>query len=169
MSPGPSPRLKPVPAAFKSAYLIHGDDHGRIAERRSRLRALAESQSGTSGVEVFEGDACTPEAVAGALSAMTFAIGRRFVIADGVERWKDSEVGPVVEALNALDADSVTVTFFGREEGRSKVPAPLAKAVKDVAGWSPPRRPSSRASCRAGSPGRRKSWTSSSTRTPPGP
>ena len=56
MSPGPSPSLKPVPAAFKSAYLIHGDDHGRIAERRSRLRALAESQSGTSGVEVFEGD-----------------------------------------------------------------------------------------------------------------
>ena len=30
---------------------------------------------------------------------MTFAVGRRFVIADGVERWKDSEVEPVVEAL----------------------------------------------------------------------
>ena len=134
MSPRPSPSLKPVPAAFKSAYLIHGDDHGRIAERRSRLRALAESQSGTSGVEVFEGDACTPEAVAGALSAMTFAMGRRFVIADGVERWKDSEVGPVIDALKGLDADSVTVTFFGREEGRSKVPALLAKAVKDIGG-----------------------------------
>ena len=77
------------PAAFKSAYLIHGDDHGRIAERRSRLRALAESQSGSSGVEVLEGDACTPDAVAGALSAMTFAMGRRFVIADGVAEGSD--------------------------------------------------------------------------------
>ena len=29
-------------ASFKPAYLIHGDDHGRIAERRNRLRAIAE-------------------------------------------------------------------------------------------------------------------------------
>jgi DNA polymerase-3 subunit delta len=123
-----------VPPAFKSAYLIHGDDHGRIAERRSRLRALAESQSGASGVEVIEGDACTPEAVAGALSAMTFAMGRRFVIADGVERWKEAEVAPVADALKGIDAETLTVTFFGREEGRAKVPAALVKAVKDAGG-----------------------------------
>ena len=72
---------------FKPAYLIHGDDHGRIAERRARLRALAEAQSGAEGVELFEGDASTPDAVGAALNAMTFAIGRRFVIVDGVERW----------------------------------------------------------------------------------
>jgi DNA polymerase-3 subunit delta len=74
---------------FRAAYLIHGDDHGRIGERRSRLRAMAEAESGVGGVELFEGDACTAEAIAIALSSMTFAIGRRFVIADGVERWKD--------------------------------------------------------------------------------
>ena len=49
--------------AFRTAYLIHGDDHGRIAERRARLRAMAEDSAGTAGVEVFEGDACTPEAI----------------------------------------------------------------------------------------------------------
>ena len=32
--------------SFKAAYLIHGDDHGRIAERRTRLRAMAEAESG---------------------------------------------------------------------------------------------------------------------------
>ena len=64
---------------FKPAYLIHGDDHGRIAERRARLRALAEAESGTQGIELFEGDTATPEAVAGALNAMTFALGRRFI------------------------------------------------------------------------------------------
>ena len=30
---------------------------------------------------------------------MTFAMGRRFVIADGVERWKEAEVDPVANAL----------------------------------------------------------------------
>src|SRR3954453_10073218 len=84
-------RLGTVPT-FKPAYLIHGDDHGRISERRARLRAIAEAESGTGGVEVFEGDAASPEIVALALSAMTFAMGRRFLIVDGVERWKDADV-----------------------------------------------------------------------------
>lgn len=120
--------------AFKAAYLIHGDDHGRIAERRSRLRAVAEAESGSAGVEVFEGEASTPELVANALNAMTFAVGRRFVIADGVERWKDSEVAPVVSALEQIDSDALTVAFFAREEGRYKTPAALAKAVGDAGG-----------------------------------
>ncbi|MGA9853703.1 MAG: hypothetical protein WBR29_00300, partial [Gammaproteobacteria bacterium] len=78
--------------SFKSAYLIHGDDHGRIAERRARLRELAEGQSGANGMELFEGDQATPDNVAAALNAMTFAIGRRFIIVDGAERWKDKEM-----------------------------------------------------------------------------
>ena len=126
--------LTSVAPAFKSAYLIHGDDHGRISERRARLKSMAEAQSGSSGVEVFEGDQCTPEVVAAALSAMTFAIGRRFVIADGVERWKDGDVEPVAAALKGIDPESLTVTFFAREEGRNKVPAALVKAVKGVGG-----------------------------------
>ena len=78
--------------AFKPAYLVHGDDHGRIGERRARLRAMAEAESGSGGFGVFDGDDATPEATALALSAMTFAIGRRFLFFDGVERWKDTEV-----------------------------------------------------------------------------
>ena len=61
--------------SFRAAYLIHGDDHGRIAERRASLRAMAEAETGSAGVEVYEGDACTPEEVAAALSTMTFAMG----------------------------------------------------------------------------------------------
>jgi DNA polymerase-3 subunit delta len=119
---------------FKAAYLIHGDDHGRIAERRARLRAVAEGESGSAGVEVFEGDACTPDLVAQALNAMTFAVGRRFVIADGVERWKDSELEPVVAALQSVDPGTLTVAFFAREDGRVKAPAPLVKAVTAAGG-----------------------------------
>jgi DNA polymerase III subunit delta len=120
--------------SFKAAYLIHGDDHGRISERRTRLRAMAEAESGTAGVEVFENDACTPEAVTNALSAMTFAIGRRFVIADGVERWKDADAEEVAAALGGVDPESLTVAFFAREEGRFKVPESLVKAVKAAHG-----------------------------------
>lgn len=119
--------------AFKPAYLIHGDDHGRLAERRARLRGLAESESGTQGIEVFEGDTATAETIAGALSAMTFALGRRFLIVDGVERWKAADVALIAPAMADLDPDT-TIVFFGRDEGRTKVPDDLADAVRAAGG-----------------------------------
>ena len=76
-----SPRLAYVPA-LKPAYLIHGDDHGAIAERRSRLKALAESDGDAGSVEVLSGDSGTPEAVSLVLSTMTFAIGRRVIVVE---------------------------------------------------------------------------------------
>ena len=118
---------------FKPVYLIHGDDHGRIAERRARLRALAEFQSGTQGIEVLEGDGATPEAVANALNALTFAIGRRFIIVDGTERWTDKQLDPLEAALKEIPPDT-TVTFFAREDGRAKAPKRLHDAVKKAGG-----------------------------------
>src|SRR4051812_18726773 len=119
---------------FKAAYLIHGDDHGRIAERRGRLRAMAESASGAGGVQVLEGDAATPDAVARALSAMTFSLGRRFVIADGAERWKEAEIEPVAAAMKDMPPDELTVAFFAREDARSKAPKALHAAVNAAGG-----------------------------------
>ena len=61
------PQLKP-------AYLIHGDDHGAVAQRRAGLRALAEgSGGGTVAVEVLEGERATPALLAGALATMTLS------------------------------------------------------------------------------------------------
>jgi DNA polymerase-3 subunit delta len=119
--------------AFKPAYLIHGDDHGRIAERRARLRTLGESVSGANGIEVFEGDQATPDAVAAALSAMTFAIGRRFIIVDGAERWKDKELDHLVAAVATIAPDT-TVAFFAREDGRLVAPKRLHDAVAKAGG-----------------------------------
>jgi DNA polymerase-3 subunit delta len=119
--------------AFKPAYLIHGDDHGRIAERRANLRALAEAQGGAQGVEIFEGEAATPDAVAWALSAMTFAIGRRFIVVDGVERWKEKELDQLERALKTIPPDT-TVSFFAREDGRMKAPKRLHDAVQKAGG-----------------------------------
>jgi DNA polymerase-3 subunit delta len=121
-------------AQWKPVYLIHGDDHGRIAERRASLRARAEAESGANGLEVIEGDASTPEAVGLALSAMTFAMGRRFIVVDGVERWKPADVeAHVLPALKGL-AEDTTVAFFAREDGRAKVPPALVKAITKAGG-----------------------------------
>jgi DNA polymerase-3 subunit delta len=122
-----------VAATFKPAYLIHGDDHGRIAERRAKLRALAERDGGAQGVELFEGEGGSPDAVAAALEAMTLAIGRRFIVVDGVERWKDRELDELVRAMATMPPDT-TVAFFAREEGRFKVPGRLREAVSKAGG-----------------------------------
>jgi DNA polymerase-3 subunit delta len=122
-----------VPPTFKPAYLIHGDDHGRIAERRARLRALAESTSGAEGLELIEGDDSTPERVAATVDAMTLAMSRRFIIVDGVERWKDKELDPLVAALAAI-APETTVSFFAREDGRNRAPERLHEAVRSAQG-----------------------------------
>jgi DNA polymerase-3 subunit delta len=120
--------------AWKPAYLIHGDDHGRLAERRAKLRELAETESGANGAELLEGDDATPQGAAMALSAMTFAIGRRFVIVDGAESWKDAEVkDELAPVLAAMDPDT-TAVFFAREDGRAKAPKALVDAVKKAGG-----------------------------------
>jgi DNA polymerase III subunit delta len=119
--------------SFKSAYLVHGDDHGRIAERRARLRALAESLSGTAGLELLEGEEATPDAVAAALDAMTLAVGRRFVIVEGAERWKDKELDALEDAIGAIPPET-TVAFFAREDSRNRAPDRLHAAVKQVKG-----------------------------------
>jgi DNA polymerase-3 subunit delta len=64
---------------------------------------------------------------------MTLALGRRFIVVDGVERWKDKELEELEPALAAITADT-TVAFFAREEGRVKAPERLVAAVRAVDG-----------------------------------
>jgi DNA polymerase-3 subunit delta len=118
---------------FKPAYLIHGDDHGRVGERRANLRALAESESGAGGVEQLEADA-TPAGVAASLGALTFALGRRFLIVDGVERWKDADVTAQLAPVLADPPPDTTVAFFAREDARAQAPKALHEAVRAAGG-----------------------------------
>lgn len=95
---------------------------------------MAIAQAGVGGVELIEGAAATPEAVAAALCTMTFAIGRRFVIVDGCERWRDADVAAHLGRLMADMPPATTVAFFAREEGRAKAPAKLHAAVTAAGG-----------------------------------
>ncbi len=122
-------------ATLKPAYLIHGDDHGAVAERRAGLRALAEAQEGGgASVELLEGDAATPAGVADALAAMTLAIGRRVIIVEGVERWREDDVRKHLAAAVAQMPPDTTLALFAREEARAKAPAALHDAVKRAGG-----------------------------------
>jgi DNA polymerase-3 subunit delta len=118
---------------FKAAYLIHGDDHGRISERRARLRELAESLSGAEGLELFEGESAAPDTVALALDSMTLAPGRRFIIVDGVQRWKDKELTALEDAVRSISPDT-TVAFFAREDSRNRAPDRLHALVRQAGG-----------------------------------
>lgn len=121
-------------AELGPAYLIYGEDHGAIAERRARLRTLAEAQGDAASVELLDGEDATPEGLARALCAMTFALGRRVIVVDGVERWKQGEVEQhVAPALRELPPDT-TVALFAREDGRAKAPPALHAAVKAAGG-----------------------------------
>lgn len=117
--------------ALKPTYLIHGDDHGALAERHARLRRLGESsEAGAGGVELLEGEAATPANVAVTLRAMTFALGRRVVIVSGAERYRDADVQAHLSGLLSDMPPDTTVAFFAREEGRVRAPAALHDAVR---------------------------------------
>jgi DNA polymerase-3 subunit delta len=111
--------------ALKPAYLIHGDDHSRVGERRARLRALAEQGGGP-----LETAASAEEAVA-LLAAMTLATGWRVIIAEGAERYKD--VDELCAAVAQIPPET-TIAFFALEDGRTKAPPALHKAVHAAGG-----------------------------------
>jgi DNA polymerase-3 subunit delta len=116
---------------LKPAYLIHGDDHGAVAERRAGLRALAE---GGGGAEVLEGDEATPAGAAAALAAMTLAVGRRVIIVEGAERWRQADVEQHLAPALAQMPPETTLAVFAREEARAKAPAALHDAIKKAGG-----------------------------------
>ncbi len=134
-------------SALKPAYLIHGDDHGAIAERRAGLRALAEAQVGGAGsVELLDGEAGTPAAVARALATMTLTLGAvgqtgsavappvRVIIVEGVERWRQSEVEKHLTPAMSEMAPDTTLALFAREDTRNRAPAAIHEAVRRAGG-----------------------------------
>ncbi|HLB21405.1 MAG TPA: DNA polymerase III subunit delta [Solirubrobacteraceae bacterium] len=121
-------------AELKPAYLIHGDDHGAVAERRAGLRALAEAPGADATVELLEGDAATPDGVTEALAAMTLAIGRRVIVVEGVERWRQADVEKTLAAAIGQMPPDTTLALFAREEARAKAPDALHEAVRSAGG-----------------------------------
>lgn len=123
-------------ADLKPAYLIHGDDEVRIDAWRARIRKRAAEEE--ASLELMDGERDSGEAVAIALASLTLSMGRRYVVVDGLERWKDKDVIAVAQSLASPPPDTIVV-FLGtvrKEPGKRawSVPAKLVKAVEKAGG-----------------------------------
>jgi DNA polymerase III subunit delta len=120
-------------AEMQPLYLIAGGDEAKIDATRARLRARAESEGGPGALEVFEpgeGKGMPDhEGLLAAIPAMSLMGTRRYLLADGVERWRDRQLEPVLAALGMLPPDLTVVLIC-----RDKAPAKLKKAVEEAEG-----------------------------------
>lgn len=122
-------------AALKPAYFFYGGDDVKIGAARKRLAERAKQEG--AALEQFRGDACSPGAVAQAISMPSLLGGSRIVLADGVSRWKAADVGPVADAIEAMPPpgevaggqDTVVVLI-----GEKKPLVALERAVECVGG-----------------------------------
>jgi DNA polymerase III subunit delta len=114
-------------------YLIGGTDGAKIDATRSRLRARAEREGGAAALEVFEpGEGRgmpDHEALLAAIPSLSLMDSRRYLLADGVERWRDKQLEAVAAAVADLPPDLTVVLI-----ARAKAPAKLTKAVKAAQG-----------------------------------
>ena len=116
-------------AELKPVYLVCGEDDAKIDDWRARVRRRAEAEGGPGALEVLEGKGAAPEEVAAAVATLTFSVGTRYLLVEGVEAWKPGTLEPLERALVALPPATVLVLV-----ARSSPPGPLAKAVERAGG-----------------------------------
>ncbi|HWJ42922.1 MAG TPA: DNA polymerase III subunit delta [Solirubrobacterales bacterium] len=118
---------------MRPLYLIAGGDGAKIDATRARLRARAEREGGAAALEVFEPSEGRgmpdQEALLAAIPAMSLMESRRYLLADGIERWRDRQLEPVLAALGELPPDLTLVLIC-----RDKPPAKLVKAIEAAEG-----------------------------------
>jgi len=127
-----------VPAdELSPAYLIAGSDDAKLDATLGRLRLRAEREGGPGALQVFDpepGGAPDAEAFVAAIPALTLTPGRRFLLAEGAERWSAKQAAPVIEALGGLPPD-LTVVLAARERPpKVRAPKGLADAVEAAGG-----------------------------------
>ena len=121
------------------AYLIAGTDVAKLDAALARLRARAEAEGGPGALESFAaaaGSTAGPdaEALVAAIPALSLTASRRYLLADGVERWSAKQAGAVAEALAALPPD-LTIVLVAREQPpKLKAPKKLGDAVEAAGG-----------------------------------
>jgi DNA polymerase-3 subunit delta len=118
---------------MRALYLISGTDGAKIDATRARLRARAEREAGVEALTVFEpGEGRTMpdhEALLATLPALSLTQSRRYLLADGVEKWRREQLEAVAAAIGALPPDLTLVLI-----ARAKAPPKLLGAVKEAGG-----------------------------------
>jgi DNA polymerase-3 subunit delta len=123
-----------MPDEMRPLYLFSGTDGAKIDATRSRLRARAEREGGDGALEVFEpGEgrgAPDHEALLAAIPAMSLMGTRRYLLVDGVEKWRDKQQTAVAAAIGGELPPDLTLVLIAR----AKAPTKLLKAVKAAKG-----------------------------------
>ncbi|HLM30152.1 MAG TPA: DNA polymerase III subunit delta [Solirubrobacterales bacterium] len=121
------------------AYLIAGTDAAKIDAALARLRSRAQADAAGGALEVFApppGSSAGPDpaALLAAVPTLSLTANRRYLVADGVERWSAKQAAPVAEALATLPPD-VTVVLVAREQPpRLRAPKALAETIEAAGG-----------------------------------
>jgi DNA polymerase-3 subunit delta len=129
-------------AEMRPLYLIAGTDGAKIDATRARLRARAERDGGAASIQVFEpGEgrgAPDHEALLAAIQAMSLTESRRYLLADGVERWRDKQLAAVAGALAGLPPD-LSVVLIARDKAPPKLVAAVRAAKGEIHEFEVPR------------------------------
>jgi len=127
---------------MKPAYLLTGDDEAKLSAALARLRGRAEREGGPGALEVFSSAGSTgpdAEALIGSMPAISLTAERRYLLADGVERWKAAQVKAIAAALESPPSD-VTIVLVAHGDS----PKGLREAVEggggEVLAYAAPRR-----------------------------
>jgi DNA polymerase III delta subunit len=129
-------------AEMKPVYLVAGDDEAKIADARRRLRTRAEHEGGPGALQSFEPlegrGAPSAEALIAAIPALSLTEARRYLLADHVERWPESDQRAVAEGLSALP-DELTVVLIAHGKPAAKLAAAVREAGGEVLAYDAPR------------------------------
>jgi DNA polymerase III subunit delta len=116
-------------ADLKPVYLVYGEDESKLDAWRTRVKRRAGEDGGAGALEELDATSASPEDVAAAMSTLTFAVGRRYVVVEGVEGWKAGALEPLEVAMGDMPPDTVLVLL-----ARGKVPKRLSDAVGKAGG-----------------------------------
>jgi len=103
------------------------------------LRARAEQEGGPGSLETFAPQPGSnagpdPAALAAALPALSLLGSRRYLLADGVERWTAKQAEPVIDGLASLPPQTTVVLIAREQPPKVKAPKKLVDAVKAAGG-----------------------------------
>ncbi|MGH2982165.1 MAG: DNA polymerase III subunit delta [Solirubrobacterales bacterium] len=127
---------------MKPAFLVAGTDEAKIAAARRRLRSRAEAEGGPGALQVFDPPegrgAPAAEDLVAAIPALSLTTGRRYLLADHVERWSETDQGAVAEALASLP-DELTVVLVAHGKAGTKIVKAVREAGGEVLSYDIPR------------------------------
>jgi DNA polymerase III delta subunit len=107
-------------AELAPAYLIAGDDDGKVDQALAALRARAEREGGPGALESFSpqiaGEPPNLEGLLAAIPALSLVATSRFLLADHVDRLNAKELGTLSDAVVTLPPD-LTLVLVARSGG----------------------------------------------------